>query len=67
MEHHSAASEELVMAAPALLETYAVLTRLPPPYRPRPGDALVVMEGSWARAEVVAPAARLRNRRREHL
>jgi predicted nucleic acid-binding protein len=63
-EHHSATVEELirrakrreemVMAAPALLETYSVLTRLPPPYRLRPGDALAVMEGSWARAEVVA-------------
>jgi predicted nucleic acid-binding protein len=63
-EHHSATLEELlrrakrreqmVMAAPALLETYAVLTRLPPPYRLRPGDALAVMEGSWARTEVVA-------------
>jgi len=46
------------MAAPALLETYAVLTRLPPPYRLRPGDALEAMEGSWGGVGVVAvPAA----------
>jgi predicted nucleic acid-binding protein len=44
------------MAAPALVETYAVLTRLPPPYRLRPADALAVLEGSWSRLEVVALA-----------
>lgn len=42
------------MAAPALVETYAVLTRLPPPYRLRPADALAVMEGSWSRVEITA-------------
>jgi len=42
------------MAAPALVETYAVLTRLPPPYRLRPADALAVMEGSWSHVEVAA-------------
>jgi len=33
------------------------LTRLPPPYRLRPGDALAAMEGSWSRVEVVTLAA----------
>jgi len=47
----------MVMAAPALIETYSVLTRLPPPYRLRPGDALAAMEGSWSRVEVVTLAA----------
>ena len=66
-EHHSATVEELarrakgreemVMAAPALIEAYSVLTRLPPPYRLRPADALAVMEGSWSRAEVATLAA----------
>ena len=56
-EHHAATAEELarrskrreemVMAAPALVEAYAVLTRLPPPYRLRPQDALAVLVGSW--------------------
>ena len=41
------------MAAPTLVESYAVLTRLPPPYRLRPADALAVMEVCWARAAVV--------------
>jgi predicted nucleic acid-binding protein len=48
----------MVLAAPALIETYAVLTRLPPPYRLRPDDALEAMEGSWGGVGVVAvPAA----------
>ena len=42
------------MAAPALVEAYAVLTRLPPPYRLRPQDALAILEGSWGGTEVVA-------------
>jgi predicted nucleic acid-binding protein len=86
-EHHPATVEELVrrakrreemvMAAPALIETYSVLTRLPPPYRLRLVDALAAMEGSWSRAEGVTLAATEiwpllralpdpRDRRREH-
>jgi predicted nucleic acid-binding protein len=63
-EHHAATAEELarrskrreqmVMAAPALDEAYAVLTRLPPPYRLRPQDALAVMVGNWGETEVAA-------------
>jgi predicted nucleic acid-binding protein len=49
--------EGIVMAAPALVETYAVLTRLPSPYRLRPADALAVMEGNWSRVEVAALAS----------
>jgi predicted nucleic acid-binding protein len=44
----------MVVAAPALVEAYAVLTRLPPPYRLRPQDALAVIEGSWGGVDVVA-------------
>jgi predicted nucleic acid-binding protein len=63
-EHHAVTAEELarrsrsreemVMAAPAVIEAYAVLTRLPPPYRLRPQDALAILVGSWAKVEVVA-------------
>ena len=63
-EHHSATVEELVrraarreemvLAAPALVEAYSVLTRLPPPYRLRPQDAFAVMEGSWGEVDAVA-------------
>lgn len=36
--------EELIAAAPALVEAYAVLTRLPAPHRLIPADALRVIE-----------------------
>jgi predicted nucleic acid-binding protein len=63
-EHHAATSdemarrarrrEEMVVAAPALLEAYALLTRLPPPHRLRPGDALMMIEGSFGGADIVS-------------
>jgi predicted nucleic acid-binding protein len=46
-----------MVPAPALIETYAVLTRLPPPYRLRPADALALMEQNWSLAEVAALGA----------
>jgi predicted nucleic acid-binding protein len=66
-EHHEPTAADLALrakrrerpitAAPALLEAYAVLTRLPPPYRLKPSDALAVLEGSWGEAKVVAVPA----------
>lgn len=62
-EHHSATAEDLarrtkrgetlVAAGPVLIETYAVLTRLPPPHRMKPRDVLAVLEGSFGGADVV--------------
>lgn len=56
-EHHERAREEIerrldrdevmVTAAPALVEAYAVLTRLPAPHRLSPEDALVLIDISW--------------------
>lgn len=56
-EHHSRAArefelrlsqeEELIVAAPALVETYAVLTRLPPPHRLSPADALALLQTNF--------------------
>jgi predicted nucleic acid-binding protein len=47
----------LVAAAPALIESYSVLTRLPSPQRLSPSDALALLEMSFvADAEVVALA-----------
>lgn len=53
-EHHEAAQEEIsrrlrraepmFVGAPALVEAYAVLTRLPPPHRLSPADALRLIE-----------------------
>ena len=56
-EHHSrthreierriSAGEDLVLAAHSLVETYAVLTRLPAPHRLRAEDALSLIESNW--------------------
>jgi predicted nucleic acid-binding protein len=63
-EHHEAAANEIdrrlaerakmIVAAPALVETYAVLTRLPPPHRLSPQTALTLLENNFLRATVVA-------------
>ncbi len=59
-EHHEAAQEELTrrmrqaepmfVAAPALVEAYAVLTRLPPPHRLSPADALRLIDVGFGQA-----------------
>jgi predicted nucleic acid-binding protein len=56
-EHHSRAAdalesrlvrgEAMVIAAPALVETYAVLTRLPAPHRLSPGDSIRLLEANF--------------------
>ncbi len=45
----------LVLPAPALIEAYAVMTRLPAPHRLAPSDALELLAGSFQRrAKLVA-------------
>lgn len=39
--------EKMAVAAPALIEAYAVLTRLPPPHRLAPADALTLLEANF--------------------
>src|SRR5689334_10828373 len=47
--------QTMVVAAPALIEAYSVLTRLPAPYRLSPADALSLMEANFIRhVKVVA-------------
>ncbi len=41
------AAEPMLIAAPAAVESYAVLTRLPPPHRVSPASALELIEGSF--------------------
>ncbi|SRR6266508_353513 len=66
--HHDPAREEisqrlergetLIVAAPALVESYAVLTRLPAPFRLAPADAGALLETNFVRAgRVLALAA----------
>ena len=67
-EHHQPAAgaleamacqrRRLVLAAPVLLETYAVLTRLPPPHRLSPDSARELMRGNLAGRRTVALDAR---------
>ena len=66
-EHHAAtiaglsrrraAGHEFLMAAPAMLEAFAVLTRLPPPHRLAPADAVAVLDRNWGQAETIALSA----------
>jgi predicted nucleic acid-binding protein len=63
-EHHAATTADIerrrsaghtfVVAAHSVLESYAVLTRLPPPHRLSPADALGVLDRNWGRTETVA-------------
>lgn len=58
-EHHERAATEInrrldakevmILAAPALVETYSVLTRLPPPNRLGARDALALLDASFMR------------------
>ena len=62
-EHHEAAANEIeirlaargkmIVAAPALVEDYAVLTRLPPPHRLSPQTALTVLEYNFFKLATV--------------
>jgi predicted nucleic acid-binding protein len=46
--------ERMLIAAPALIEAYSVLTRLPAPHRLSPTDALSLMEANFMRSVKVA-------------
>ena len=62
-EHHQAAANEIenrlagrakmMVAAPALIEAYAVLTRLPPPHRLSPQTALTLLENNFLKLGTV--------------
>jgi predicted nucleic acid-binding protein len=45
--------EKLVVAAPAMVEGYAVLTRLPPPHRLSPEDSLTLLEANFIKGAVM--------------
>lgn len=59
-EHHERACREIenrlgrkqrmIVAGPALIETYSVLTRFPAPHRIAPSDALNLLEENFMRA-----------------
>ena len=45
--------ERMVVAAPALIEAYSVLTRLPAPHRLAPADALSLLDANFSRGITV--------------
>jgi predicted nucleic acid-binding protein len=47
IEKRLTAGQKMVVAAHALLEAYAVLTRLPPPHRLAPGNAHAVLRANF--------------------
>ena len=53
IERRKRGNEQLVLAAHSLAETYAVLTRLPAPYRLRSADAIALIEQNWKDTPVV--------------
>lgn len=62
-EHHEAAAYEIerrltgrakmIVAAPALIEAYSVLTRLPPPHRLSPQTAVALLENNFLKLATV--------------
>lgn len=55
IERRLARGERLAIAAHALVETYAVLTRLPSPHRLAPTDAWALVNANFARpAKIIA-------------
>ena len=57
MARRASAGQTLVLAAPSLVEAYAVLTRLPPPHRLTPADAWALIDGNWRRTRLTALSA----------
>lgn len=57
VERRRGASQHFLVAVHALTEAYSVLTRLPPPYRLTPADALAVIDANWGKTETVALTA----------
>jgi predicted nucleic acid-binding protein len=63
-EHHDRAAreiegrlrrgEKMLIAGPALIEGYSVLTRLPPPHRLSPVDAFALLDANFMRAKIIA-------------
>lgn len=55
IESRLAGRAKMIVAAPSLVEAYAVLTRLPPPHRLSPQTALALLENNFLKlATVVA-------------
>lgn len=58
LDARSARRERLLVAAHSLAEAYAVLTRLPPPFRLAPDVALKALLADWRREQAIVLTAR---------
>ena len=47
LNRHLGAGESMIIVGHTLLETYSAITRMPPPMRVTPQDALIGIEGSF--------------------
>ena len=54
LSRRRAARDVFVIPAHSLFEAYSVMTRLPPPHRISPADALTILDRNWAREESIA-------------
>lgn len=54
LERRFSQGEEMIVAAPALVEAYAVLTRLPSPYRLASSDAFALLEANFMGTKIIA-------------
>lgn len=57
VERRRNSAHELLVASHSLIEAYSVLTRMPPPYRLTPADALAAIDATWGKTETVALTA----------
>lgn len=53
LEERARNGDELAIASHSLVETYAVLTRLPSPHRLTPATAIALLEANWWSADVI--------------
>lgn len=58
LERREQQGEKILLACHALVEAYAVLTRLPPPHRRSPEEAHAILRGSWKDRESVSLSSR---------
>lgn len=57
VERRRKAADTFLVASHSLTEAYSVLTRMPPPYRLTPTDALAAIDTAWGKTETVALTA----------
>ena len=57
VERRRHVADEFLVASHSLTEAYSVLTRMPPPYRLTPADALAAIDATWGKTETVALTA----------